>query len=95
MENILKEEYDKNIKIVRIPENLYLYNKNLFDNTNPVTSIYIYKNYKQKNIMSQKYSDLNINTVEQEKEDDEEKEKIIKLAEDILSNKKEYYQQIL
>ena len=62
LENILKEEYNKNIKIV--PENLYLYNKNLFDNTNPETSDMIpIKNIKQKNIMSRKYSDLDINTV--------------------------------
>ena len=81
LENILKEEYDKNIKIV--PENLYLYNKNLFDNTNPETSDMIpIKNIKQQNIISQKYSDLNINTIEEEEEEEEEEE-IIKLAEDV------------
>ena len=82
LENILKEEYNKNIKIV--PENLYLYNKNLFDNTNPETSDMIpIKNMKQKNIMSRKYSDLDINTVIDDDNEEKEEENVVKLAEKI------------
>ena len=59
LEDILKEEFDKNIKVV--PENLYLYNKKLFDNTNPeTTNIIPINTLYQNKLIARPYNDLDI-----------------------------------